>query len=238
MAHLRKRIKEGGTPLYRGLRAVFYFLRGFSIPAPRIIWLPIWRGVRLAQIVFFWIKRVFWVTPIFKAHCTRVGKGFAAGSFLPFVQGHGRIFLGDNVRIHGKVNFFFGSIRDELPEVHIGNGSHIGHNVVFDVADRMEIGENCLIASGVTIQDCGGHPLDPERRAAGLPPTEKEIRPVKIGNRVWIGTRVYIVPGARIGDDCVISAKTTVGRRIPERHLVYSAPAKLVKIRSMAGMVD
>jgi maltose O-acetyltransferase len=198
---------------------------------------PIWKVTNFIRDLYYWVIRIFWITPIFKGICEEVGKHFSAGTFLPFLEGEGRIFLGTNVKIHGKVDFLFGSITNEVPEIHVGNHCGIGHNVTFDISGRLVIGKHCLIARGVTFQDCGGHQIDPEKRKAKIPPGEKQVRSIKIGDNVWIGTGAYILPGTTIGDNCVISAMTTVGRNIPANHLVYSSPAKIVRIRKISKMI-
>jgi len=94
-----------------------------------------------------------------------------------------------------------------------------------------------LIASDVSFQDCSGHSIDAEKRINKIPPGGNEVKPITIGNNVWIGTGAYIFPGTKIGDNCVISAMTPVGRRIPSNHLVYTTPSKVVKIRSISKML-
>ena len=166
-----------------------------------------------------------------------MGKNFKAGTFLPYVEGKGKIFIGDNVRFGGKQNMIFASIRREIPEIHIGDNCGFGHNVIFDIAGKLVIGKNCLIAGGVLFQDYGGHSIVPEKRAAGELPTEKDVRDITIGDNVWIGTGAYISPGTTIGDNCVVAANTSVGRRIPPNSLVYSSPAKVVQIRNISNIV-
>ena len=235
--NLRKTIKDSDRQPYRTIRKFYYFMRRFSLPAPKIVWRPIWHLVHHVRNLFYWIYRVFWVTPVFKGLCEKTGKHFSAGTFLPFVIGNGRIFLGDKVSFHGKVDFVFGSIKDEIPEIHIGNNTGIGHNVRFDIAGKIVIGNNCLIAKDVAFHDASGHHIDPDLRKAKVPIGEKQIRPISIGNNVWIGDGAYISPGTVIGDDSVVSAMTMAGRRIPPRSLVYSTPAKVIKIRKISNMI-
>jgi acetyltransferase-like isoleucine patch superfamily enzyme len=179
----------------------------------------------------------FWVTPIYKGFFTNFGKEFKAGNHVPFVLGKGKIFLGDKVTFFGKVDFIFGNIRDKVPEIHIGNKTGIGHNVSFDISDTLIIGDNCLIAEGVSFHDSHGHHLDPALRLKQVPIDEKQIRPIKIGNNVWIADGAFISPGTTIGDNCIISAKTIVGRNIPANHIVYPGPNKIAKLRNISGII-
>lgn len=171
-----------------------------------------------------------------KAFFTKVGRNFHCGTRLPFVIGTGRIYVGDNVRFHGKQDFSFAAIGADVPEIHIGDNCTIGNAVTMSVAGKLVIGNHCLIAGSVVIEDCNGHSIDPAERIAKVPPSENDMRPVTIGNNVWIGNGAYIMPGTTIGDGCVISAMTAVSKNIPPNHLVYSTPPKAVVIRSLAGM--
>jgi acetyltransferase-like isoleucine patch superfamily enzyme len=139
--------------------------------------------------------------------------------------------------INGKIDFIFGSILKEIPETYIADNCNIGHNVTFAISGKLEIGFHCLIASNITFQDCSGHSIDPDERGKGKPPQPKDVRPIKIGSNVWIGDGVTILPGAIIGDNCVIAANTIVNRNVPDGVLVYTAPAQMVKIRKIAKMI-
>lgn len=234
--NLRKSIKSSDKWMYSFLRRIYFLIEEFSIPTPKLITRPLWIIVDNIRGAFYWILSTFWITPLFKGSCHKVGKGFKAGTFLPFIEGRGKISIGKRVLIFGKINFHFGSIADEIPEVIIGDRCTIGHEVTLDISGKLVIGDHCLIASGVTIQDCSGHSLDAEERMANKPPDKRDIRNIKIGNNVWVGQFAYILPGTVIGNDCVIGAKAVVARRIPENHLVYPAPYQKVKIRKIASM--
>ena len=55
--------------------------------------------------------------------------------------------------------------------------------------------------------------------------------PVTIGNDVWIGRRVIILPGVTIGDGCVIGAGAVVAKDLPPYSIAVGVPAKVVKRR-------
>jgi len=52
-----------------------------------------------------------------------------------------------------------------------------------------------------------------------------------IGNDVWIGTRVIILPGVEIGSGSVIGAGSIVSRSIPPYSIAVGAPAKVIRTR-------
>jgi len=234
---IRAKFKRGESLPYRFGRNAYRRLNNFSLPVPKIISGILWNIVSPTIKSYYWGKSAFLVTPLFKGLCFKVGKNFKAGTFIPYLEGIGRIFIGENVRFDGKQNIIFSSIKREIPEIHIGDNTGFGHNVTFDISGKLIIGRQCLIAGGVTFQDCGGHSIVPEKRAKGEAPTEKDVRDITIGDNVWIGTGAYIFPGSIIGDNCVIAANTLVSRRIPPNSLVYASPSKAVELRNIANII-
>ena len=69
------------------------------------------------------------------------------------------------------------------------------------------------------------HPIDPELRERMLQ-YNKEVR---IGNNVWIGTGVIIVPGVTIGDNSVIGAGSIVTKDIPADVVAYGNPCRVIR---------
>jgi maltose O-acetyltransferase len=68
---------------------------------------------------------------------------------------------------------------------------------------------------------------DISMRAQGAPPP----RAVSIGNDVWIGTRVIILPGVRVGDHCIIGAGAVVTKDVPDWAIVGGNPARVIRYR-------
>lgn len=58
---------------------------------------------------------------------------------------------------------------------------------------------------------------------------QKKTKPVKIGNHVWIGTRVTILKGVNIGDGAVIAAGSVITKDIPAGSLAAGVPAKIIR---------
>ena len=58
-----------------------------------------------------------------------------------------------------------------------------------------------------------------------------KIRPVIIGNDVWIGTRALILPGVTIGDQAILGAGTVVTKDVPPRAIVAGNPARIIRYR-------
>ena len=234
---IRATIKKGDGLLNRILRKAYFAVDRAELPIPRIICKILWLTVRFLVNAYYFGKSKFWVTPLYRGLCFTVGKAFRAGTFVPFVEGSGRILVGDNVKFYGKQTFLFASIKQEIPAIDIGDDATIGHNVVFDIAGKLVIGNHCMVASGVMFQDCSGHSIVAELRKADVPPMEKDVRDITIGNNVWIGTGVYILSGAVIGNNCVIAANTLVSKRIPDNSLVYAPGPKVIEIRNISKVI-
>jgi acetyltransferase-like isoleucine patch superfamily enzyme len=177
---------------------------------------------------YYFVMRVFICEPLFKAYCTKYGKNLHTGVFIHWVMGKGDIIIGDNVRIDGKCSFAFSPRFIDRPTLEIGNQSGIGHGCSFVVGKRIRIGEYCMIAGGVSLFDSNGHPADPEARRAGAPPAASDVRPIEIGDNVWIGQRSIIFPGVRIGDGSIVSANSVVRGNVRPYTLVAGNPAKRI----------
>ncbi len=235
MDGFRKKVKESDSGFYFLFKKIYYIKKNFSVPASKKVVKPIRYLVSFAESFFKTIKSIFWVTPLYKSYFEKVGKQFTAGIFLPFMVGDGRIFVGDNVKIFGKVDFIFGTAANQIPEIYIGDNVHISHDVTFDVSAKLVIGDKTLIAKGVTIQDCSGHSIDPVARENNVPPTAKDVKPITIGRNVWICTSVQILPGVHIGDNSVIGAGTVLRRSVPKNSIVYCPSPVVKKYRKLSA---
>ena len=100
--------------------------------------------------------------------------------------------------------------------------------------NSIEIGDNVLMASHVFISDNshGSYKGDENDSDPNIHPTERNysMALIKIGNNVWIGEGVLIMPGITIGDGCVIGAHSVVTKDVPDYSIAVGSPAKVVKI--------
>ena len=63
-----------------------------------------------------------------------------------------------------------------------------------------------------------------------------EVLPVTIGNDVWIGSRVIILPGVTIGDGCIIGAGAVVTKDVPPYSVVGGVPGRIIRKRNQSDL--
>lgn len=89
----------------------------------------------------------------------------------------------------------------------------------------VEIGDDCLFSWDILLMDTDFHEMKDETGAVMNAP-----KPVKIGNKVWIGCRVLILKGTEIPDGCVIGANSSVSKKLEmENSLYVGQPCRLSK---------
>ena len=128
---------------------------------------------------------------------------------------------GSHVRINRGANFGTGA------RIHLGENSSISRDCW--VGSDTRIGDDVMMAPQVTIlsKSHNFNRTDISMRAQGAPPP----RAVTIGNDVWIGTRVIILPGVRVGDHCIIGAGAVVTKDVPDWAIVGGNPARVIRYR-------
>jgi len=108
--------------------------------------------------------------------------------------------------------------------IELGENFYSNHNVVILDGAKVKFGDNVFIAP-----NCGfytaGHPLDSKRRNAGL----EYAKPITVGNNVWFGAGVHVMPGVTIGNDVVIAAGSVVTKDIPSGVVAAGVPCRVVK---------
>ena len=113
-------------------------------------------------------------------------------------------------------------------KIEIGYNVFINRNVYITVRANITIGDNVLIGLGVIINS-GMHRYKNKDRL--IRDQGHEIKPIIIGNDVWIGANAVIMPGVFIGDGSVIGADAIVTRSIPPYSVVVGIPARIIKER-------
>ena len=119
--------------------------------------------------------------------------------------------------------------------IHVGSNVSINMNCTFVDCNRIEIGDNVLIASNVQISTAA-HPVElAARPTPGWAPGDDEYfcrtyaLPVRIGSGCWLGGGVIVLPGVSIGDGSVIGAGSVVTRDIPANSVAVGNPCRVIR---------
>ena len=108
--------------------------------------------------------------------------------------------------------------------ISVGENFYTNHNVIILDGAKVSFGDNVFIAPDCVFSTAG-HPLDTDQRNQGL-----EIAlPITVGNNVWIGTHVSVLPGVTIGNDVVIGAGSVVNRDIPDGVVAAGSPCRVIR---------
>jgi chloramphenicol O-acetyltransferase type B len=146
--------------------------------------------------------------PVGRAYYTRLVRGqvVSAGPGLR-VNGRSVVFGGGAVRIGSNVHF---------------NGMTIQGSGGVTIGDNFHSGRDCTIYSV-------NHRWE---GATALPYDAEVVRePVVIGNNVWLGEHVLVLPGSQIGDGAIVGAGAVVSGTIDELAIAVGVPARAVKYR-------
>lgn len=126
------------------------------------------------------------------------------------------LFIGRDSSIYNSVRFYLDS---DKANVSIGKNTYINDRTEIKCQERISIGDNCAVSWDVLIMDTDYHSLD----------SKPKSEPITIGNHVWIGCRVTILKGVKIGDGAVIAAGSLVNSDVEPNTLVGGVPARVIK---------
>jgi maltose O-acetyltransferase len=133
-----------------------------------------------------------------------------------------------------KINIEKGAYFGDGSEIEIGDYSGIGINC--QTCGPIKIGNDVMMGSDVIIltEKHNFERVDIPIRQQGFYPR----KPVVIDDDVWIGTRVIILPGIRIGKGAIIGAGAVVTKDVPEYAIVGGNPAKVIRFRKEQSDAD
>lgn len=200
------------------------------LPSFLKVWIYRLRGYTIGKSVRIGFGSVICTEELFIGNHTTIG-------FLTVIQG-GKIRLGAHVAI-GSLCYV------DTPHLEIGEGTKLNEQVFIGGLQfpdsRLIIGRNCQVMQmtfinptrSITIGDdtgIGGDCLifghsSWLSKFEGYP---VDFKSIEIGNSVSLAWRVFVLPGAKIGDGVVVGANSLVNRTIPPRCLAVGFPAKVV----------
>ena len=108
--------------------------------------------------------------------------------------------------------------------IFVGENFYMNHNCVILDAAKVEFGDNVFIGPNCSFFTAG-HPIEVEKKNKGL----EYAKPIKIGNNVWFGGNVSVLPGVTIGNNITIGAGSVVTKDIPDNVVAYGNPCKIAR---------
>lgn len=108
--------------------------------------------------------------------------------------------------------------------IELGENFYSNHNLVILDCAQVTFGDNVFIGP-----NCGfytaGHPENVKQRNEGL----EYAYPITVGNNVWFGGNVAVLPGVTIGDNSIIGAGSVVSKNIPSHVVAVGNPCKVIR---------
>jgi acetyltransferase-like isoleucine patch superfamily enzyme len=119
-------------------------------------------------------------------------------------------------------------IRCHEGTVEIGEKTVIGQECTISAYQRVQIGEQCVIADRAMFIDFDHGVVEVERpiRVQGI-----YKRDVEVGSNVWIGYGACVLRGVRVGDNAIVGTNSVVTRDVPANAVVAGIPAKIIRMR-------
>lgn len=126
----------------------------------------------------------------------------------------------------------------------VGEGAWVMQPFHCDYGRNIQLGPKCFLNYGCVMLDCAPilfgehvlagpgchfytaiHPTDPDARATDM----ERAEPIIIGNNVWLGGHVTVLPGVRIGDNTIVGAGSVVTKSLPANVIAVGNPARVIK---------
>jgi len=176
-------------------------------------------GEQVINVISFVYTRVFWK----KARLIRISNRIRGKKAISYGVGF-TLGYSNRIEVNGETN----KINLEIGENCIfGDYNHIVANC------KVTIGDNALLASRIFISDTN-HGLYKDSNNVSKPSEAPKYRnlhfeEVSIGDNVWIGENVAILPGVHIGNGCVIGANSVVTKSIPSNSIAVGNPVRIIK---------
>ncbi len=108
--------------------------------------------------------------------------------------------------------------------IEVGKNFYANHGLIILDGAKVIFGDNVFIGP-----NCGfytaGHPIDKGRRNIGL----EFAHPITVGNDVWFGAGVQVLPGVSIGSNVVIGSGSVVTKDIPNNVLAFGNPCRIIR---------
>ena len=163
----------------------------------------------------------------------RVSYCYAKLGPQPPVQLHGTeyIHIGDGCTFESGLQLTAWNSGDTPPSIIIGNNCLFRKNAHITATNGITIGNHLLTGTNVFISDNFHGETITDRDLLETPPGERPLHSkgtVSIGDNVWLGNNVCVLPGVTIGDGAIIGANSVVTHDIPAFSIAAGIPAKIL----------
>lgn len=142
-----------------------------------------------------------------------------------------RIRKGSLVNFIGNAHFDHGvSITARGGSIHFGQNFHANEQVIFnaDVGGVIRFGSNCLVGPRCVFRTANHKFNDAQ---LNIIEQGHEFSNINIGDDVWFGAGVIVLPGVTIGSHSVLGAGSVVTRDIPAYSVAVGVPARVIRSR-------
>lgn len=147
------------------------------------------------------------------------------------VEPRRRMVAGPGLRMSPTVSLRNGERIVLGREVHVGERSSLWAG---DSVGRITLGDNALLAPDVFIT-ASNYMTQPGMPVMYQPKREADVT---IGNDVWLGTRVIVLPGVTIGDGVIVGAGAVVRHSLPAGCIAVGTPARVVAWRDGTPLTE
>lgn len=142
----------------------------------------------------------------------------------------GRVAIGRESIVRCRIDF-----DSPKGEVRIGDRCYVGASH-FVCHTGISIGDDVIMSWGVTVVDHDSHSLNWTERQHDVADWMRgvkrwdsvTVRPVRIGDKTWIGFGASILKGVTVGEGAVVGANAVVTRDVPPYAVVAGNPARVV----------
>ncbi len=178
----------------------------------------------------------FILQPIWRAKGIHLGKGVIWNGLPIIVLAPGsRLQIGDGCMICSRSSQTVLGVNHPVilrtlragAELSLGRGVRMSGTTIC-AAERVQVGDRCVIGANVTLADTDFHSLDPNLRSSPDDARLAKTSPVEIASDVFIGGGSTILKGVQIGRGAVIGAGSIVTRSVPEMTIVAGNPARII----------
>lgn len=129
--------------------------------------------------------------------------------------------IGEGCSITGRISV------GAYSKVCIGANTTVTDDVFIRAVENtnVDIGDDCMFASGVIIRTNDGHPIYSRSTGERLNPSQ----PIVIGRHVWLGDDAAVLKGVTIGEGAIVGMRSVVTKDVQANTLVVGVPAKVIK---------